>query len=253
MRSSRSLMRAARAPLACLSLALLLGACGREDEEPEGPLIDPNGQEFTYDPPGALIEGSGEGVADDTVFAPGMRFPVERAPAYANSQVYKAGGIEGPGGGQCAEENYSYPWQDNYCEERPWTVPLCPRGNGHQGQDIRPATCEKSVHWAVATEDGQITGIGSYSVILTGASGTVYRYLHLDMAQLAVTQGQTIVRGQRIGLVSNDFGGAPTTIHLHFDIRQAVELEDGGVVMSYVPPYTSLIESYKALLRGEEN
>src|SRR5690606_9414724 len=78
---------------------------------------------FDYHPPGDLVEGSGQGRVDDTVYAPGMRFPIENAPAYANSQVYNPGGYLGPAGGQCDAVNYSYPWRDNYCEIRQWDMP----------------------------------------------------------------------------------------------------------------------------------
>lgn len=212
--------------------------------------LDPNGETFTFLPPGDLVSGSGEGRVDDTIYAPGIRFPLENAPSYPNSQVYGVGGSQGPSGGQCNEANYSYPWRDNYCESRSWTMPLCPAGRGHQGVDIRPATCEKSVYFAVAVEDGVISGIGSYSVTLIGDSGTIYRYLHLDMSQLSVSIGDDVTRGQRIGLVSNDFAGTPTTIHLHFDMRQAVTLEDGDSIITYVPPYASLVPAYEDLLRG---
>lgn len=43
-------------------------------------------------------------------------------------------------------------------------------GEGHQGQDIRAATCEKGVHWVVAATDGTITNVGSYSVYLGRSS-----------------------------------------------------------------------------------
>src|SRR5216110_1653729 len=102
-------------------------------------------------------------------------------------------------------------------------MPLCPSGYGHQGQDIRPATCEKKKHWAVAAASGRITRIGSYSVTLHGDDGSLYRYLHLDPGTLAVKMNDTVKRGQRIGLVSNYFGGTSTTIHLHFDIEQLVK------------------------------
>ena len=42
-----------------------------------------------------------------------MRFPIEVAPAYPNSQVYRPGGLYGGGGSQCDASNYDYPWQDN--------------------------------------------------------------------------------------------------------------------------------------------
>ncbi len=197
---------------------------------------------FSYRPPGELVKGSGTGRKDTKVWAPGMRFPIEKAPAFANSQVYGAGGAYGPAGGQCATSNYSYPWRDNYCEKRSWSMPLCPSGTGHQGQDIRPSTCVKGVHWAVAAEAGTITSVGSYSVYLTTSSGRRYDYLH--MSNVAVKVGQKVTKGQRLGKVSNVFGGTPTTIHLHFNIRQNVS----GYGYVYVPPFMSLVRAYEGLV-----
>lgn len=237
---------------ALLALALL-GSCGgngEPDPDTEEPLTDPAGAVFSFERPGALVDGSGDGVEDGTVYAPGIRYPLEEAPSYANSQVYGAGGMNGPPGGQCAETNYGYPWRDNFCETRPSNriAPLCPQGFGHQGQDIRPKTCRKSAHWAVAAEAGRIAGIGIYTVTLQGDSGTQYRYLHMDMGALSVVAGQRVTAGQRLGLVSNDFGGSATTIHLHFEIRQNVEI-NGDTVLTFVPPYASLVDAYRRLLR----
>ena len=199
---------------------------------------------FTYNPPGQLVSGSGTGRADDRVYAPGMRYPIEVAPSYPNSQVWGHGGSQGPGGGQCDAANYSYPWWDNYCESRSWTMPLCPSGTGHQGQDIRPSTCANNTHWAVATESGVISDIGSYSVYLRADSGTTFRYLHMEPSSLTVSVGTRVTRGQRLGRVSNAFGGTPTTIHLHFDFRQSIS----GVGTVYVPTYMSLVSSYEELI-----
>ncbi|MFP4600212.1 MAG: peptidoglycan DD-metalloendopeptidase family protein [Persicimonas sp.] len=199
---------------------------------------------FDYNPPGELVSGSGQGRTDNTVYVPDMRFPIEEAPAFANSQVWGHGGSQGPGGGQCDDANYSYPWWDNYCETREWDVPLCPGGTGHQGQDIRPSTCEDNVHWAVAAEAGQISNIGSYSVYLQADNGTRHRYLHMDPASIPVSEGQRVAKGDRLGRVSNAFGGTPTTIHLHYDLYQNVS----GVGNTYVPTYMSLVDSYERLL-----
>jgi murein DD-endopeptidase MepM/ murein hydrolase activator NlpD len=95
------------------------------------------------------------------------------------------------------------------------------------------------MHWAVSVEDGTITHIGSYSVYLQGNSSIRHRYLHLNHEQLAVTEGQLLKRGKRIGLVSDHFGSDSTTIHLHFDMYS------GGL---YIPTYMSLVEAYKDLL-----
>src|SRR5690242_14735552 len=99
---------------------------------------------FTYEPSGQLAPGSGKGRPDVRVYAPGILFPFEKGPAFANSQVWGHGGNEGPGNtSQCDAVNFTYPWHDNYCETRDWDMPLCPGGHGHQGQDIRAADCKK--------------------------------------------------------------------------------------------------------------
>lgn len=219
---------------ACVAAAAVaLGSPARaQDAGPPG---------FRYNAPGALVSGSGRGRADAKVYAPSMRFPIEKGPAYPNSQVWGVGGLNGPAGSQCDARNYSYPWKDNYCETRTYNMPLCPAGQGHQGQDIRPATCAKDVHDAVAAADGTVTNIGSYSVYVTGADGTRYDYLH--MSNVAVKVNDKVKQGQRIGKVSNVFGGTATTIHLHFNLMQTV----ANVGRVYVPPYTSLVQSYQRL------
>ncbi len=209
--------------------------------------ITAHADEFSYNPPGQLEGGNVSGRADDRVYVPGMRHPIEEAPSYANSQIYGHGGFQGPGGGQCDPNNYAFPWSDNFCESRSWNMPLCPSGTGHQGQDIRPATCTDKAHWAVAAESGTITSIGTYSVNLMSDTGTKHRYLHMDPGTLAVTRGQRVNKGDRLGLVSNAFGGTPTTIHLHYDLNQNVE----GVGNAYVPTYMSLIRSYEELIGME--
>jgi murein DD-endopeptidase MepM/ murein hydrolase activator NlpD len=207
--------------------------------------------EFTFNSPGHLQPSTGDGDADSTIYAPGIRFPIETPNAFANSQVYGHGGEHGAAGSQCDSANYVYPWSDNFCEKRDRTTPLCPSGKGHQGQDIRPNSCVRGKYIAVAAESGTITQIGSYTVSLIGDSGRTFRYLHLDMNNLKVRLGDTVTRGQPIGYVSNDFGGTTTTIHLHFEIRESVT--DGTTTMTtFVPPYSSLVDAYQRLLAGEE-
>lgn len=200
--------------------------------------------QFAYRPAGELVSGSGRGRVDSVVYAPGIRFPIETGPAFANSQVWGVGGSSGPSGSQCDTRNFSYPWHDNYCETRTWDMPMCPAGVGHQGQDIRASDCRAGVHNAVAVTDGTITNIGTYSVYLTAADGTRFDYLH--MSNVAVTVGQNVRRGQVIGRVSNQFGGTPTTVHLHFNIRKNVS----GFGSVYAPTYMSLIQAYQTLIGG---
>ncbi len=209
-----------------------------------GQLIASAALAFTFQPAGVLTAGSGTGLKTAKVYAPGIRYPIEKAPSFLNSQVWGVGGSQGPKGGQCDAKNFSYPWWDNYCETRTWSMPLCPSGKGHQGQDIRASTCANKTWWAVATEAGTITSIGTYSVYLKGGSGTLFRYLHMDPGTLAVKVGQKVSKGQKLGLVSNAFGGTPTSMHLHFDVEQYV----AGVGTVFVSPYNSLVEGYKALV-----
>lgn len=228
------MIRRARFPrvlLAASALGATLGMAAAASAQP-----------FTYAPPGELVPDSGEGRPDDTVYLPGLAFPMETGPAFANSQVWGVGGLYGPAGSQCDEANFSYPWHDNYCEERQWDMPLCPSGIGHQGQDIRGATCDKLVHWVVAGADGTVTHIGSYTVYITTDDGTRIDYLHMGNVQ--VQEGDAVSRGDRIGQVSNEFGGSSTTVHLHFNLQQNVS----GVGTVFVPPYMSLVRAYEALV-----
>lgn len=212
--------------------------------------------DFPHNEPAALKAGSGSGYADTSNWAPNMCFPLADE-AYANSQVYGKGGSNGGGGGQCDSPNYSYPWTDNFCETRSWTNVFCNSGQGHQGQDIRPKTCAKDTYWAVAAEDGTITTIGTYTVTLMGDSepNRIYRYLHMQTASLKVHEGDHVVRGQKLGKVSNNMGSTPTTIHLHYEIRLAQqETGSNGQVYAantFVPPYPALVDAYQRKLAGD--
>ncbi len=217
-------------------------------EAPPASASPPPASDFTYDPPGKLQAG-GVGVADPTLYVPGMRFPLEQAKGFAQSQVWGHGGLQGPPGSQCDAPDYSYPWHDNFCEPRSYTTPLCPSGTGHQGQDIRPNSCQAAVYVAVAAEDGVISQIGTYTVYLSSNTGRTYLYLHMQMNQLKVHVGDHVTRGQPLGLVSNNFGSSSTTIHLHFEIKEPVTL-NGSTVTTRVAPYTSLIDAYQRLLAG---
>ena len=207
-----------------------------------GVAADPS---FRYDPAGQLVPGTGSGVSSLTIYAINIRFPIAAKPAYLNSQVYGYGGYLGKhsNAGWRDLRNYAYAWHDNFCEKRGRRTPACPSGTGHQGVDIRPADPADRKHVVVATEDGRISKVGVYSVTLSGNSGNHYNYLHMEMAQLKVHLGDTVKAGQPIGLVSNDFGGESTSVHLHFEIMQNVN----GRGWRHVPPYNSLVAAYKAM------
>ncbi|MCG7625867.1 M23 family metallopeptidase [Epibacterium sp. Ofav1-8] len=194
--------------------------------------------------PGDLLENSGEGVKSPVVFFPDMRFPMESGPAYANSHAFSIGGAKGPEGDSCDAVNYSYPWRDNFCEFRRSDIAVCSSG-GHSGQDLRPATCEKGVHWTVAATDGVVSHIGRFAVTVQSPDGALHRYVHLDMDSVTVAPLDRVKQGDRIGTVSNSWL-TEIPIHLHYDIRQPVQV-GAEVHALFLPPYSSLVAAYEKL------
>ncbi|MEP1496345.1 MAG: M23 family metallopeptidase [Paracoccaceae bacterium] len=197
-----------------------------------------------FEAPGYLLENSGEGVKSPVVFFPEMRFPIESGPVYANSHAFSVGGAKGPEGDSCDASNYSFPWRDNFCELRRSDQPLCGAG-GHTGQDLRPATCEKSVHWAVAATDGVIAHVGRFAVTVQSSDGALHRYVHLDMDSVVVAPMDRVTKGDRIGTVSNSWL-SEIPIHLHYDIKQPVQI-GGQVHTLFLPPYSSLMAAYEKM------
>jgi murein DD-endopeptidase MepM/ murein hydrolase activator NlpD len=238
------------------------GGTGDQPAEPPAEpdvLTDADGKTFSYLPSGDLLPSSGPGFADETVYRPELLFPTED-PVYLNSQVYRYGGgmgsVNGMEGGQCDARNYDYPWQDTFCEHRDRNQPLCP-GGGHEGLDIRPHSCTKNVHWAVAVEDGRIIDVRRHWVTLQTPDGTIYNYLHLNMGELAVAEGQQVLKGDHIGKISDDFFKSdgtrvPTTTHLHFEMYENyVASPDDDPLFTKVNPYMTLVAAYDRKLRGE--
>jgi hypothetical protein len=249
---------------------------------------------FTYRGPGDLLPGTGfrrrSGVADYTVYSK-IRFPLADAPAFANSQSFMNwGNCEGTGrsgagtrGGigayrcrvngqilvsdESATENYSYPWRDNFCETRNFYVGQCPAGLGHQGQDIRPASCKQRVpganrcepylHDVVAVRDGAVLRAphqeALYIVVNAPNERIRFRYLHMLPRQFdadGMVSGRLVREGEIIGKVGNFFRRErATSYHLHFDIQ--VPTKHGWV---FVNPYMTLVASYERLIqaRGRE-
>lgn len=245
--------------------------------------------DFTYRPPGEIIANSGyrgqSGHADFTVYAQ-IRFPIEQAPAFANSQsflnwgdCYRTGRLGWrPAKGddyrckrndkplvfdESARENYSYPWQDNFCETRDFEVGQCANGMGHQGQDIRPSSCRlrndgadrciPDIHPVVAVRDAVVVRSPtqqSVYLLVNGRNEHVrFRYMHMNPARLdadGVLHGRRVAEGERIGVVSNyqDHPGG-TTSHLHFDVQ--VFTREGWL---WVNPYVTLISAYERLIGG---
>lgn len=228
------------------------------EEEPVA-LVDADGRAFSYIPVGQLLPSSGPGFVDETIYRPDIGFPTEDS-VYLNSQVYRFGGglgsVNGMEGSQCDSRNYDYPWQDTFCEKRDRNQPLCP-GGGHEGLDIRPHSCTKNVHWAVAVEDARVIDVRRHWVTLQTADGTIYNYLHLNMSALEVAVGDQVTKGERIGKISNDFfksdgTSVPTTTHLHFEMYENyVASPDQDPIFTKVNPYLTLVAAYDRKLRGE--
>jgi murein DD-endopeptidase MepM/ murein hydrolase activator NlpD len=216
---------------------------------------------FTYHAPGRLIARTGfrghTGRADGTVYS-AIRFPLAATPAFANTQYYQrrvAGGVA------------AYPWRDNFCEGRSYSVAQCPAGMGHQGQDIRAADCSRTSTGddrcgehhddVVAVRDGTILRArgqeAAYLIVNTPTEHIRFRYLHMRPKLLdaaGVVSGRRVAEGEvlgRIGNFSHHENG--TSYHVHFDIQ--VPTRAGWV---YVSPYMTLVSAYERLIgaRGSE-
>ena len=258
MTSGHTTLRLTMVSLGAIALASC-SSSGSSNPSPPPPSPPASGHNFNPTPVGQLIAGSGTGYADNTAYRPNMRFPLLKAHAYANSQVYRPGGSQHPTAGQCNASNYDYPWQDNFCETRTTATNIwCPSGKGHQGQDIRGASCKKSsdldamgdtdTNVVVAAEAGHVIAKYPHYIKVQSDDETSYiNYLHMD--QITVSLGDRVTRGQRLGRVANigPSGEAYTTRHLHFELKQVMDL-GGGPQEVHVNPYASLIKAYERLL-----
>lgn len=250
-------------------------------------------RDFTFRPPGDILSNSGyrgqPGRSDLTAYAQ-IRFPLRDAPAFANSQSFLNWGDCNFTGrtatphtkgapyrcrrndkplvfDESAPENYSYPWQDNFCESRHFEVGQCANGFGHQGQDIRPSGCPlrndgadrcEPGHFSIlAARDGVILRSpkqqSAYLLVDTARDHIRLRYMHMRPRQMdadGLLSGRVVAEGETIGVVSNylDHPGG-TTSHLHFDLQ--VFTRDGWL---WVNPYVTLVTAYERLLaaRGTE-
>ncbi|MGY3527743.1 M23 family peptidase [Bradyrhizobium sp. USDA 4452] len=213
--------------------------------------------DFTYRPSGDIVAGSGSrrqqgGHADFTVYSQ-IRFPLQKAPAFAHSQSFarrKAGAV--------VDE---YPWQDNFCEARSFEVGQCASGYGHQGQDIRPGacpadsknTCDPRQQAVVAVRDSVVIRSAQQQAatlqVNTSTEHIRFRYMHMNPSVMdadGLLNGRQVSEGEKIGVVSNYLDHPNgTSRHLHFDVQ--VFTRDGWL---WVNPYTTLVSAYERLIRG---
>jgi hypothetical protein len=206
---------------------------------------------FSYRSPGRLLAGTDfrnrGGRADYTVYSQ-IRFPLANAPAYANTQMYPR---------RNPTPDYGYPWRDNFCERRGFSVGQCPAGVGHQGQDIRPSPCFpqpcRPHDLLVAVRDGAILRSprqeAAYLFVNTPTEHIRFRYLHMSPRKMDadnLLSGRTVHEGEVIGEVSNySKRENGTSYHLHFDVQ--VPTRDGWV---FVNPYMTLVAAYERLIAG---
>jgi len=220
-------------------------------ERPAAPSHD-----FTYRPSGDIVTGSGGrkqgGHPDVTVYSQ-IRFPLEKAPAFAHSQSFARRKSDGTAD--------SYPWQDNFCEARSFEVGQCASGYGHQGQDIRPGGCpadsadgcDPKQQAVVAVRDSVVLRSPQQQAatlqVNTRTEHIRFRYMHMNPSAMdadGVLNGRLVAEGEKIGVVSNYLDHPNgTSRHLHFDVQ--VFTRDGWL---WVNPYTTLVSAYERLIDG---
>nr|WP_165445524.1 M23 family metallopeptidase [Bradyrhizobium uaiense] len=241
-----------------------LRIAGGQPSEPRGDIASSFAErpitqavDFSYRPSGDIVAGSGGrrqqgGHADFTVYSQ-IRFPLDKAPAFAHSQSFarrKAGAT--------ADE---YSWQDNFCEARSFEVGQCASGYGHQGQDIRPGacpadskdSCEPRQQAVVAVRDSIVIRSSQQQAatlqVNTRTEHVRFRYMHMNPSVMDVDgllNGRRVAEGEKIGVVSNYLDHPNgTSRHLHFDVQ--VFTRDGWL---WVNPYTTLVSAYERLIRG---
>ena len=214
--------------------------------------------DFTYRPSGDIIANSGarkqSGHPDATAYSQ-IRFPLEKAPAFAHSQSFGRNKSDSRAG--------DYPWQDNFCEARSFEVGQCASGFGHQGQDIRPGgcqpngegpeSCDPKQQGIVAVRDSVVIRSPKQQAatlqVNTRTEHIRFRYMHMDPSSMdadGLLNGRLVAEGEKIGVVSNYMDHPNgTSRHLHFDVQ--VFTRDGWL---WVNPYTTLVSAYERLLRG---
>jgi hypothetical protein len=218
--------------------------------------------DFTYRPVGDLLAGSGSrkqsGRIDPNAYSQ-IRFPLE-APAFVHSQSFGRHRV----GDKSDSPSGTYPWRDNFCEARSFSVGQCPSGFGHQGEDIRPAACPPRTEGVVSTCDPKQQPIFAVrdGIIIRSATQQAatlqintrnehirFRYMHMNPSTMdadGLLNGREVMEGEKIGVVSNYLDHPNgTSRHLHFDVE--VFTRDGWI---WVNPYVTLISAYERRIDG---
>jgi murein DD-endopeptidase MepM/ murein hydrolase activator NlpD len=217
--------------------------------------------DFTYRPVGDIIANSGyhkqSGRADPNAYSQ-ILFPLD-TPAFVHSQSFGRRRSNDKGD----SPNAMYPWRDNFCEARSFSVGQCTSGYGHQGEDIRPGgcplisegvyACDPKQQPIFAVRDGVIIRSSKQQAatlqINTRNEHIRFRYMHMNPSAMdadGLLNGREVMEGDKIGVVSNYLDHPNgTSRHLHFDVQ--VFTRDGWL---WVNPYVTLISAYERRIRG---
>lgn len=123
-----------------------------------------------------------------------------------------------------ATSQLAWPVQGRISSEfGPRVHPVTGAHRDHHGLDIAASTGTPiaAASGGTVTFAGQQRGYGNI-VIIDHGNGTETRYAHQDT--IAVSKGQTVTAGQRIGTVGST--GLSTGPHLHFEVRRDGEPVD---------------------------
>ena len=107
-------------------------------------------------------------------------------------------------------------------------------GHSHQGQDVFAACGSRLLSAQAGTvkaREYQAGGAGFY-VVVDGADGNDYVYMHLQKASWAA-KGTPLYAGQQIGRVGDS--GSATGCHLHFELWSAPGWYTGGAPYDPLP------------------
>jgi murein DD-endopeptidase MepM/ murein hydrolase activator NlpD len=214
--------------------------------------------DFTFRPTGDILASSagrkGSGRADLNAYSQ-IRFPLN-APAFMHSQSRRRSADNSD------QPDAFYPWRDNFCEARSFSVGQCPTGFGHQGEDIRPAPCPVANDLGIcdpkkqpifAVRDGVLIRSQKQQAatlqVNTHTEHIRFRYMHMNPSAMdadGVLNGRVVSEGEKLGVVSNYLDHPNgTSRHLHFDVQ--VFTRDGWL---WVSPYVTLISAYERLIHG---
>jgi len=186
--------------------------------------------DFTFRPSGDIIGGAGyhrqRGRVDFNAYSQ-IRFPTE-APAFVHSQKRRSGD-------KADAPNAGYPWRDNFCEARSFSVGQCANGYGHQGEDVRPGACPTRVEGGCDPRKQPVFAVRDGIVIRSPRQQAAtlqidtrnehirFRYMHMNPSAMdadGLLNGRVVAEGEKIGVVSNYLDHPNgTTRHQHFYVN----------------------------------